>query len=129
MSQPEETTEQMVQPGGKPAEAAADFSAPRVGSGAAPLLMGVKLGIRVLMGRTHLALRDVVRLGNGSVVELDCSPDDPVSIVVNDRLIAQGEIVVVDGNYGVRITRIASGQQPTDDKAETDLLGLSERLK
>jgi flagellar motor switch protein FliN/FliY len=129
MSQPEETTEQMVQPVGKPADAAVDFSSPHAGSGAAPLLMGVKLPIRVLMGRTHLALRDIVRLGNGSVVELDCSPDDPVAIVVNDRLIAQGEIVVVGGNYGVRITRIASGQQPAGEKSETDLLGLSERLK
>ncbi len=71
--------------------------------------MGVKLPIRVLMGRTQMCLRDITLLGSGSVVELECSPDDPVEIVVNDRVIAQGEIVVVGGNYGVRITRIATG--------------------
>ena len=71
------------------------------GSPAAPLLMGVKLPIRVLMGPHTTALRDIARLGGGSVVELDCLPDDPVDIIVNDRLIAQGEIVVVGGNYGV----------------------------
>jgi flagellar motor switch protein FliN/FliY len=92
--------------------------------------MGVKLPIRVLMGRTQLLLRDIARLAGGSVVELDCSPDDPVDIIVNDRLIAQGEIVVVGGNYGVRITRIASAGQPSgQQKQEVDLLGLSERLK
>src|SRR5579859_4230398 len=69
---------------------------------AAPLLMGVKLPIRVLLGRTQLCLRDIAELGSGAVVELDCSPDDPVEIIVNDRVIAHGEVVVVSGNYGVR---------------------------
>ncbi len=92
--------------------------------------MGVKLPIRILMGHTQLPLRDIARLGAGSVVELDCSPDDPVNLMVNDRLIAQGEIVVVGGNYGVRITQIAS-REPTPPAAgaPVDLLGLSERLK
>jgi flagellar motor switch protein FliN/FliY len=92
--------------------------------------MGVKLPIRVLMGRTQLPLREIARLGGGSVVELDCSPDSPVDIIVNDRLIAQGEIVVVGGNYGVRITRIASsGPAPREGQPAVDLHGLSERLK
>ena len=80
-------------------------------SQAAPLLMGVKLPIRILLGRTQLWLRDISQLGNGAVVELDCSPDDPVEIIVNDRVIAHGEVVVVSGNYGVRITKIASQPQ------------------
>ena len=122
MNQSDEKIEQSVQSAGLPVENA--------GSPAAPLLMGVKLPIRVLMGRTRLQLRDIARLGGGSVVELDCSPDDPVDIIVNDRLIAQGEIVVVGGNYGVRITRIASANQSSSEgNAEVDLLGLSERLK
>lgn len=98
-------------------------------SAAAPRLMGVKLPIRVLMGRTQMSLRDLAALGSGSVVELDCSPDDPVEIVVNDRVIAQGEIVVVGGNYGVRITGIVSGSEPLPSTTENDLLRLSERLK
>ena len=81
-----------------------EFSAPTTPNAVsqmAPLLMGVKLPIRVLMGRTQMRLREIGHLGNGSVVELDCSPDDPVELVVNDRVIAEGEIVVVEGYYGV----------------------------
>ena len=99
-------------------------------SSTAPLLMGVKLPIRVLVGRARLPLRDIVRLGSGSVVELDCSPDDPVEIIVNDRVIARGEIVVVDGNYGVRVTHIESqGQASGPLQPVDDLRVLSERLK
>lgn len=100
-------------------------------SPAAPLLMGVKLPIRVLLGRTQLALRDIAQLGNGAVVELDCSPDDPVEIIVNDRVIALGEVVVVQGNYGVRITKIASRRHDDGEieSAPSDLASLSDKLR
>ena len=99
-------------------------------SRAAPLLMGVKLPIRVLLGRTQLCLRDIAELGSGAVVELDCSPDDPVEIIVNDRVIAQGEVVVVGGNYGVRITKIASrSAEPESENPASDLFSLSEKLR
>jgi flagellar motor switch protein FliN/FliY len=99
-------------------------------SQAAPLLMGVKLPIRVLLGRTQLSLRDITQLGNGAVVELDCSPDDPVEIIVNDRVIAHGEVVVVSGNYGVRVTKIASRQDDQEtDRAASDLFSLSQKLR
>lgn len=97
---------------------------------AAPLLMGVKLPVRVLLGRTELPLREIAQLGNGAVVELDCSPDDPVEIVVNGRIIAHGEVVVVAGNYGVRITKIASGHsEPETDSPASDLRSLSQNLR
>lgn len=101
-------------------------------SQAAPLLMGVKLPIRVLLGRTQLCLRDIAQLGNGAVVELDCSPDDPVEIIVNDRVIAHGEVVVVSGNYGVRITKIASQHGDPEMEARggtSDLFSLSQKLR
>ena len=101
-------------------------------SHAAPLLLGVKLPIRVLLGRTQLCLRDVAQLGSGSVVELDCSPNDPVELVVNDKVIAHGEVVVVGGYYGVRITRIegaGSASEKGDLGAHGELLNLSERLR
>ena len=92
--------------------------------------MGVKLPIRVLLGRTELCLRDIAQLGNGAVVELDCSPDDPVEIIVNDRVIAHGEVVVVAGNYGVRITKIASrGEIPEPEGGAADLSSLSDKLR
>ena len=96
---------------------------------AAPLLLGVKLPIRVLLGRTHLCLRDVAQLGSGSVVELDCSPNDPVEVIVNDKVIAHGEVVVVSGNYGVRITRIEAPANKGEPDGQSELLNLSERLK
>ena len=92
--------------------------------------MGVKLPIRVLLGRTQLSLRDITQLGNGAVVELDCSPDDPVEIIVNDRVIAHGEVVVVSGNYGVRVTKIASRQEDQEtERAASDLFSLSQKLR
>ncbi len=113
------------------ADASAVPSRPVPGpSQAAPLLMGVKLPIRILLGRTQLSLRDIAQLGNGAVVELDCSPDDPVEIIVNDRVIAHGEVVVVSGNYGVRITKIGAHQaDPQTDNAASDLFSLSQKLR
>lgn len=99
------------------------------GSQSAPLLLGVKLPIRVLLGRTQLCLKDVAQLGNGSVVELDCCPSDPVEVIVNDKVIAHGEVVVIGGNYGVRITRIEGAAGNREADGQGDLLNLSERLK
>jgi flagellar motor switch protein FliN/FliY len=98
-------------------------------SHAAPLLLGVKLPIRVLLGRTQLCLREVAQLGSGSVVELDCSPNDPVQVIVNDKVIAHGEVVVVGGNYGVRITRIAGAADKPEVEGHSELLDFSERLR
>jgi flagellar motor switch protein FliN len=112
-------------------EAATAAPRPAAGSSqAAPLLMGVKLPIRILLGRTQLSLRDITQLGNGAVVELDCSPDDPVEIIVNDRVIAHGEVVVVSGNYGVRITKIGSRREDAEtDNGPSDLFSLSQKLR
>jgi flagellar motor switch protein FliN/FliY len=97
---------------------------------ASALLLGVKLPIRILLGRTQLTLRDVAQLGSGSVVELDCSPDGPVELMVNDKVIAHGEVVVVGGNYGVRITQISGGStDPDAPEPHSDLLNLSDRLR
>ncbi len=96
---------------------------------AAPLLLDVKLQVHVRMGRAHLSLRSITQLGSGSVVELDCSVNDPVQIVVNDRVIAEGEIVVVGANYGVRITRIAGSGGEAKTGTEHELRRLSENLK
>ena len=97
---------------------------------AAPLLMDIKLPIRVRMGGKQLSLRAITQLASGSVIELDCSADDPVQIMVNDRIIAEGEVVVVGGNYGVRVTRIAgAGAGPQLASAEHQLRSLSDSLK
>jgi flagellar motor switch protein FliN len=129
MSQPEEVTQPAANPGDEQAGSVASSPA-LAASQAAPLLMGVKLPIRILLGRTQLRLQEIAQLGSGAVVELDCSPNDPVEILVNDRIIARGEVVVVGGNYGVRITKMATrSETPEADGQSSDLRNLSEQLR
>lgn len=97
---------------------------------AAPVLMDITLQVQVRMGRAQLNLGSVAQLGSGSVVELNCSVNDPVEIVVNDRVIAEGEIVIVDGNYGVRVTRLAGSAMPEMNLGtEHALRNLSDKLR
>jgi flagellar motor switch protein FliN/FliY len=69
-------------------------------------LLDVELEIIVRFGLTLLPLRDVARLGIGSMIELDRTVDEPVELLVNGRPLARGTVVVIDGYYGVRITDI-----------------------
>jgi flagellar motor switch protein FliN/FliY len=75
------------------------------------LLLDVELPLTISFGRTCMPLRDVLKLSTGSVIELDCAIDEPVSIMVNNRLIARGSAVVIDGNYGVRIDEVVGRQE------------------
>jgi len=72
------------------------------------LLLDVALPVSVSFGKTHLQIREVLKLNTGSIVELNRFVVEPVDVIVNDCVIARGEVVVVDGNYGVRITQLAS---------------------
>jgi flagellar motor switch protein FliN len=72
------------------------------------LLLDVELPVSVSFGHAEMQLKDVLKLGSGSVIELDKAVNDPVTIVVNDKPVAKGEVVMVDGNYGVRILEVES---------------------
>jgi flagellar motor switch protein FliN len=72
------------------------------------LLMDVYLKVTVELGRTRMQLRQVLELQQGSVVELDRLAGDAVDVFVNDRLLARGEVIVVDDKFGVRITELIS---------------------
>lgn len=74
------------------------------------LLMDVKLPVSIELGRTTMAIADILALGGGSIVELDKLAGEPVDLLVNDKIIAQGEVVVVDENFGIRITTLVSPQ-------------------
>jgi flagellar motor switch protein FliN len=74
------------------------------------LLLGVNLQVAVEIGRTTLPIRDVLALTPGSIVELDKLAGEKVDVLINGRPIAQGEVVVVDENFGVRITDVVSRQ-------------------
>ena len=75
------------------------------------LLMEVELPVSVSFGRAQLPLRDVLKLNSGSIVELNRTISDPVEIIVNNCVIARGEVVVVEGNYGVRIQHVISREE------------------
>jgi flagellar motor switch protein FliN/FliY len=70
------------------------------------LLLGVTLRVAVELGRTKMSIDDILKLGPGSVVELDKLAGEPVDVLVNDRLVARGEVVVIDDRFGVRITDV-----------------------
>jgi len=70
------------------------------------LVMDVELNVSLLFGRRQLPLRDVLDLSSGSVVELDRMVHEPVELLLDGKVIARGEAVIVDGNYGLRVTEI-----------------------
>ncbi|MBN2433683.1 MAG: flagellar motor switch protein FliN [Spirochaetes bacterium] len=72
------------------------------------LLMDVQLTLTVELGRTKYLVKDVLGLGEGSIIELDKLAGEPVDLLVNGKLIAKGEVVVIDENFGVRVTDIVS---------------------
>jgi flagellar motor switch protein FliN len=72
------------------------------------LILDIELPLTVRFGRTEMTLQSLTRVGPGSVLDLDRSPDEPVDVLINDKVIARGEVVVVSGNYGVRITEVVS---------------------
>ena len=75
------------------------------------LLLDVELPVSVSFGRTELAIKEVLKLTTGSIVELNRSLNEPVEVVVNNCVVARGEVVVIEGNYGVRIQHIVSRQE------------------
>ena len=79
-------------------------------------MLGVDLPLVVRFGRTSMPFRAVADLGPGSVIDMGRAPEEPVDLLVGDRLIARGDVVVVGGNYGVRITELVAGTPAAADR-------------
>jgi flagellar motor switch protein FliN/FliY len=75
------------------------------------LLLDVQLPVSVSFGQSQLPLKDVIKLTTGSIVELNRTVSEPVEVIVNNCVIARGEVVVVEGNFGVRIQHVVSRQE------------------
>lgn len=101
--------------GGRPVTSPAQTAAGDIASGlnskTLDLLLDVELPVTVSFGRAQLPLQDVLKLTAGSIVELNRTISEPVELIVNNCVIALGEVVVVEGNYGVRIQQIASREK------------------
>lgn len=74
-------------------------------------LMDVEMNVTVRFGRTEMPLREIVRFGVGSMIELNRTVDEPVELLVNNAPFARGEVVVIDGYYGVRVTEIGTMEE------------------
>ncbi|MGH7708689.1 MAG: flagellar motor switch protein FliN [Vulcanimicrobiaceae bacterium] len=73
-------------------------------------IRGVTVELSIEIGRRSLAVKDILALGTGAIVELDRRADAPVDLLVNGRVVARGEIVAVDECFGLRITELVSAQ-------------------
>jgi flagellar motor switch protein FliN/FliY len=72
------------------------------------LILDIPLRVSVELGRTRMIVNDLLQLGQGSVIELSKLAGDPLEVLVNDKLIARGEVVVVNEKFGIRLTDIIS---------------------
>ena len=79
------------------------------------LLMDVYMEMTVELGRTRRLIREILGMGEGTIIELDKLAGEPVDILVNHKLIAKGEVVVIDENFGVRVTEIVSPMERMSD--------------
>ncbi|RDU55888.1 flagellar motor switch protein FliY [Helicobacter sp. MIT 00-7814] len=75
------------------------------------MILDVRLNVRVRIGQKRMLLKDVISMDIGSVIELNQLANDPLDILVDDKVIARGEVVIVDGNFGIQITDIGSRKE------------------
>ena len=75
------------------------------------LIMDVPLEFSVVLGKSKKTIKEILSFGNGSIIELNKLADEPLEIYVNGKLLANGEVVVINENFGVRITNILSKEQ------------------
>jgi flagellar motor switch protein FliN len=83
------------------------------------LLLGVDLSLTLRFGQRTLTLREILELTSGSIIELDRQVQEPADLLLGDKLIARGEVVIVDGNYGLRITEVS------DQPVGSDRMGMA----
>jgi flagellar motor switch protein FliN/FliY len=110
--QPTDSAQAQAQPQVRTAEFPDLAGAGKVpaGNGNLDLVRDIQVNLQVELGRTDMTIQDILELTPGKVVELDRLAGEPLDIVVNGKLLAKGEVVVVDENFGVRITSIIDPQ-------------------
>lgn len=95
--------------------------------GTLDLLLETELPVMVRFGSTRMALRDLMKLNAGSVIEFGCSAEHPVEVVVNGSVVARGVAVVVQGNYGVRIEELTAAAERPAAVLQNDVFGEERR--
>jgi flagellar motor switch protein FliN/FliY len=82
------------------------------------LILDIPLTVTVELGRSKMLINDLLKLGQGSVIELTKLAGEPLEVLVNQKLVARGEVVVVNKKFGVRLTGIVSAMERVQPKAE-----------
>lgn len=75
------------------------------------MILDIPVDVHAELGQTEISIREILRLGPGSIVELDRLAGSPADIIVNGKLIGQGDIVVVNDNFGVRISKLVDPEK------------------
>ncbi len=70
------------------------------------LLLDLQLPVSIELGHTNMLIRDILRLGRGSVIEFDKLVSEPIDVLINGKKVAEGEVVVIDKHFGIRITTL-----------------------
>ncbi len=95
----------------EPIETSKPASSPVSVNSKIEMLLDVELPVVIRIGKTEMYLKNILKLGTGSIIQLDKVVDEPVELFVNDKLIARGEVVVVESNFALRITEIVSKEE------------------
>lgn len=88
-------------------------------------LVAVNVSVTVELGRTSMTLGEALELGPGAVIPLDTTAGAPLALRVNDRLVARGEVLVMDDVYGLKITEIVEDSEPVVAQAAPGLMGVA----
>ena len=108
MSEMDQENQDVQAPAAPAAAAPQARAAAGVDTSRIEVILDIDLPVVVRFGRTDLPLRTLTQLGPGSVIDLGRSPDEPVDVMVSNRVVARGEVVIVGGNYGIRIIDVVS---------------------
>ena len=110
MSEEQNDSTQNQSPDDAHVAGAAEDTASQNGGGLDALhaLRNIPVTVSIELGRTRMSLSELLALGPGSVVELNRMVDEPMDVLVNGTLVARGEVVVIDDNFGVRMTEVAN---------------------
>jgi flagellar motor switch protein FliN len=101
--------------GGQPASSTSFSSVQQAESGGPPknidFILDIPMSVTVYVGSTKMAIRDLLQLAQGSVIELDKLAGEPMDVMVNNKLVARGEVVVVNEKFGIRLTDVVSAAE------------------
>lgn len=94
---------------------AQEFQVTQAGNINPEVLQNISVNLSIEVGRTNIKIKDLMRLTQGSVVELDRIAGEPLNLLVNNTVVAQGEVVLVNDRYGIRLTRVVPASERLDN--------------